>query len=130
MLDERAPVSDARFPLNRAVCTPLNDLPQSCLGGGACVPGTSPPPAYFPEVRAGCVPPAGMCLVGDGCVPANTRPGGLAGCMACQPGSPWSLTPLPVGSPCTAVDECTINERCNAVGLCVREYSTEPGCNT
>jgi len=126
-------------PLNRALCasfgvpglgtdSSLCAFPQSCLGGGVCAPG-GPPSPTIPNPRIGCLPPAGMCSVGGGCVPTNTRPGGLSACMACQPSvSPWALTPLPVGSPCTAPDDCIINESCNAAGLCAGEYTTEAEC--
>jgi len=118
-------LDDAGAPLNRATCvssgvpglgtdSSLCAFPQSCLGGGVCAPG-GPPSPTIPNPRIGCLPPAGMCSLGGGCVPTNTRPGGLSGCMACQPSvSPWALTPLPVGSPCTAPDDCIINESCNA----------------
>jgi hypothetical protein len=127
-------------PLNSASCIPVGnaalgadssrcEFPQSCLGGGMCVPGTPPNLEYFPEVRAGCVPPAGMCFVGDGCVTANTRPGGLASCMACQPGaSPSSLTPLPAGAFCDDLNPCT-DEACSADGRCFAVCIPDrPGC--
>jgi len=129
-------------PLNRSMCGFIGDIrlgadpsrcefPQSCLGGGVCVPGSGFGPEAL-DLRAACQPPAGMCYlpgplfngVADGvCVVTDTRQGprGLQ-CMACQPSvSPWAYTPLPDGNDCDDGNDCTRNDSCssgNCAGIC------------